>query len=137
MRHVRHPDGPSCSGFALPGAGFARAPAVMADVGDEAAALLVDRRLVGRAPLEVVVTDQLHVVRLGAVAARRRLRRGRAGREGGHGEGENETRERSWRRHHGRFTLRSSNGPEYAKLLIRLIPGSSTRGPTPQMNASS
>ena len=27
--------------------------------------------------------------------------------------------------------------PEYAKLRTRLIPGSSTRGPTPQMNASS
>src|SRR5204863_9768155 len=38
---------------------------------------------------------------------------------------------------HGRFTCTSSSGPEYAKLRIRLMPGSSTRGPTPQMNASS
>ncbi len=38
---------------------------------------------------------------------------------------------------HGRLTRTSSNGPEYAKLLIKLMPGSSTRGPTPQMNASS
>jgi len=38
---------------------------------------------------------------------------------------------------HGRFSFTSSSGPEYAKLRIRLMPGSSTRGPTPQMNASS
>ena len=30
---------------------------------------------------------------------------------------------------HGRFSRRSSSGAEYAKLRIRLIPGSSTRGP--------
>jgi hypothetical protein len=40
-------------------------------------------------------------------------------------------------RPHGRFSRRSSSGPEYAKLRIRLIPGSSRRGPTPQMKASS
>src|SRR2546422_2091407 len=33
------------------------------------------------------------------------------------------------------FSFTSSSGPEYAKLRIRLTPGSSTRGPTPQMNA--
>src|SRR5262249_34524397 len=32
---------------------------------------------------------------------------------------------------------RPRGAPEYAKLLIRLRPGSSTSGPTPQMNASS
>jgi len=37
----------------------------------------------------------------------------------------------------GRLRRTSSSGPEYAKLRIRLIPGSSTRGLTPQMNASS
>jgi putative ABC transport system substrate-binding protein len=38
---------------------------------------------------------------------------------------------------HGRFSFTSSSGPEYAKQRLRLMPGSSTRGPTPQMNASS
>src|SRR5262249_48966921 len=35
------------------------------------------------------------------------------------------------------LTRRSSSGAEYAKPLIRLMPGSSTRGPMPQVNASS
>ncbi len=39
--------------------------AVMADVGDEAFALLVHERLVGAAALEVAVADQLHVALLG------------------------------------------------------------------------
>src|SRR5207247_7837372 len=57
------------------GEGVARLAAVMPDVGDEAAALLVNRGLVRRAALQVVVADQLHVAGLGAVAAGRRLPR--------------------------------------------------------------
>src|SRR5258708_5678049 len=41
--------------------------AVMPDVGDPAAALLVDHGLIGAAALEVVVADQLHVALLGLV----------------------------------------------------------------------
>jgi len=51
----------------------ARPPTVVADVGDHAPALLMDRRLVGRAALQVVVADQLHVVSLGSVATWRGL----------------------------------------------------------------
>src|SRR4029077_9556610 len=43
------------------GEGILRLAAVMPDVGDEAAALLVDRGLIRRAALQVVVADQLHV----------------------------------------------------------------------------
>ena len=39
----------------------------MADVGDEAIALLVDERLVGAAALQVAVADQLHVALLGGL----------------------------------------------------------------------
>jgi hypothetical protein len=36
----------------------------MADVSDPAIALLVDRRLVGAAPLQIVVADEIHILAL-------------------------------------------------------------------------
>src|SRR4029077_7481567 len=54
-----------------------RRTAVMADVGDEAVALLMDGRLVGAAGLQVVQADEAHVTGLGRVADLGRLRRRR------------------------------------------------------------
>ena len=55
-----------------------RRAAVVADVGDIAVALLVDRRLVGAAALQIVVADEPHVLGLGRIADLRLLRqRGR------------------------------------------------------------
>ncbi len=57
----------------LPGDGVARrrvllAAAVVTDIGDVAPALLEDGRLVGGARLEIIVTDEPHVQRLGRIA---------------------------------------------------------------------
>src|SRR6185503_11407678 len=67
-----------------------------ADVGDEAPALLVDRRLIRRAALQVVMTDQLHVLGLGAVPAWRRL----GGRRRGRDRDQQETEEHRHPYHH-------------------------------------
>src|SRR2546428_4563385 len=79
------------------------APAVMADVSDEAPPLLVDRRLVGRPALQVVVANQLHVVSLGAVTACRRLRGRGPGRERHQDEAEENQRESASQRSHERL----------------------------------
>jgi hypothetical protein len=87
----------------LVGAGqrIARLATVMADVGDHAPALLVDRRLVRRASLQIVVADQLHVARFGAVAASRCLGRRGPGRERRQCEPEE---------HHGETSRQGSHG---------------------------
>ena len=58
----------------LTGFGTAWRPAVMADIGDVAVALLVDDRLVGAARLQVVVADEPHVPGFRRIADLRRLR---------------------------------------------------------------
>jgi len=79
-----------------------RLAAVVADVRDEARALLVDRRLVRRAPLQIVVADQLHVAGFGAVTARRLRRRGPCDERCQH-EAEENHRKTSWQGSHDRL----------------------------------
>jgi len=93
-RRVGHVDDRRAIVLVDAGERISRLAPVVADEGDEAPALLVDRRLVGRAPLEIVVTDQLHVSRFGPVTARR-LRRSGPGRERDQGEAEEDHRKPS------------------------------------------
>src|SRR4030095_10196653 len=79
----------------------ARRAAWMADVRDEARALSVNRRLVGRPALEIVVAHQLHVAGLGAVTARRGLRGPRPRRERNQDEPEQDRRAASQQGTHG------------------------------------
>ena len=57
--------------------------AVMPHIGDVAVALAVDHRLIGAARLQVVVSDQPHVLRLGRIAHLGRLRQRWDGHRGG------------------------------------------------------
>ena len=66
MRRIGHVDDRGAVEFRLTGErierfrSFRRA-AVVSDIGDVAIALMMDRRLIGAAPLEVVIPDQPHV----------------------------------------------------------------------------
>jgi hypothetical protein len=80
---------------------IARPAAVVADVGQDTPALAMDRGLVGRAALQVVVADQFHVLGFGAVTARRRLRGRDAGRQQRRGEGGKDPYEPAGQRSHG------------------------------------
>ena len=44
-----------------------RNSAVMADIGNPAVALMMDPRLIGAAPLQIVVADEAHIAGLGLV----------------------------------------------------------------------
>ena len=70
MRRVGDVDDRRAVEFQLPGERIERLwhlrrAAMMADIGDVAIALAMDGRLIGAAPLKVIVADQAHVHRLG------------------------------------------------------------------------
>ncbi len=67
---VGHVEDGSAVGLLPAAQGIARGAAVMTDVGDPAAALPVDERLIGAAALQVVEAHQLHIVPLDLLSGR-------------------------------------------------------------------
>ena len=61
------------AGHRINGVRYRRRAAVMADISDPAIALFVDRRLIGTAPLEVVLADEPYIERFRRVADLRRV----------------------------------------------------------------